>query len=160
MRRLVLYLLGAACLVFPVFACGTDEGIGEQASLALSPHVQTVRAEATAGDRDGALAALAELRQEVGQLRAAGELNERGASTVLEAAVDVERQVMLLPAPARPVAEEGGRSVTTSSGKDEDQKKVDEEARKRAEEAAKKAEEEAKKRAEEAKKRAEEGKKD
>ncbi|MDQ3979121.1 MAG: hypothetical protein M3314_06150 [Actinomycetota bacterium] len=161
MKRLVLSLLVAPCLVASLVVCGGEEGIGEAASAALSPHVRAVRVAARGGDRDAALAHLGALRQEVAQLRRAGELSSGGAATVLDATLDVERQLLLLPAPARRGANDGARSNTTSPEKDDDaEDNAAEEARKRAEEAAKKAEEEAKKLAEEAKKRAEDVKKE
>ncbi len=161
MRRFLMSLLVAPCLVASLVACADEEGIGELASAALSPHVQTIRLAATAGDRDTALANLGTLRQRVAQLREGGQLSSAGAGTVLEAALDVERQLLLLPAPTRRGGDDGARPNTTSTA-DEDRKqnKEAEEVRKRAEEAAKEAEEEAKKLAEEAKKRAEDAKKE
>jgi hypothetical protein len=163
-RRRILSLSGAMAVAVALLACGAEDGIGQTASLALSPHVEDVRLTATAGDRDGALAALAALRREVAELRTTGELSGRGAATVLEAALDVEQQVARLPArlpgplPAPPQAGGGASGRPTTPGADE-ARKIAEEARKQAEEAAKKAEEEAKKAAEEAKKRAEDAKK-
>lgn len=154
MKRLVLSLLVTCALAAFLGACGAQEGIGEAASTALSPHVQAVRVAATRGDRDAGLAHLSALRQEVARLRSEGDLSRSGAATVLEAALDVERQLMLLPAPARQGADDGTTTATTGRDAGVDENKAEADARKRAEEAAKKAEEEAKKLAEEAKKRA------
>ena len=164
MRRRVLALLFAGLLAVTVAGCGEDEGVGQSASAALTPQVQAVRSAAEKGNRDEALARLAGLRQTVAQLRTSGDLTEQGAATVLEAAVDVERRLALLPAPPPSTAATGARGGspgTTSPGvRDDDARKAAEDARKRAEEAVKKAEEDAKKRAEDARKRAEEGRKD
>ena len=155
-RQLLAALLAAGVALA---GCGSEEGIGQTASATLVPHVQAVRASAETGNRDEALARLAALRQTVARLRASGDLTEQGAALVLDAAVDVERQLAVLSGPA-PTSGSRAPGTTSAGVKDEDQRKAEEEARKRAEEAAKKAEEEAKKRAEDAKKRAEEGKKD
>ena len=158
MRRAGPSLIAAACLVASLVACGSEEGIGEAASAALSPHVQAVRVAAAAGERDTALARLAALRQEVAQLRGGGELSGGAAARVLEAALDVERQLMLLPAPARPGVGDGGRT-TTSIDDDLDQRELEEDIRRRADEAVRKAEEDATKLAEDARKRADDARK-
>lgn len=152
-------LASVACsAVLALTGCGGSGGIGETASAALSPRVHAVRVAAEAGDRDRALAELAALRQHIGQLRAADALSARGARNVLEAALDVERQLMLLSAPGRDDEDDDDRpTATTRTAPTPDERvKAADEARKQAEEAAKKAEEEARKAAEEAKKRAEE----
>ena len=154
MRRRLVAVLIAAGVALSAAGCGQGEGIGQAASDALAPQVAAVRTAAQTGNRNDALAKLAVLRQTVAQLRSSGELSEEGAAKVLAAAVEVEEQLGLLPAPV------GGGPATSAGVKDENQRKAEEEARKRAEEAAKKAEEEAKKRAEDAKKRAEANKKD
>lgn len=161
MRRWLGPMLLGACLAGGLGACGGSEGVGQTASASLAPQVQAVRSAATSGDRDAALDKLGELRATVAQLRSDGQLSDRSAAKVLEAAADAERHVLLLrrsnPAPStdtevtpRPQGDDGGGRET----------KAAEEARKRAEDAAKRAEEEAKKQAEEAKKRVEDAKKD
>lgn len=88
MRRL------ATVLLFVLMACGQEAGgIGQRAAAVLEPHVQQVRAAATNGDRAGAAARLAELRQTVADLRQRGELDEEGAPKVLAAAAAVEVQL-------------------------------------------------------------------
>ena len=158
MRRRLPALVLAGAVAVTVAGCGSGDGIGQAASAALAPQAAAVRSAAEKGDRDGALAELAALRRTVAQLRTSGDLNDEGAARVLEVAVDVERQLALLPGP--PPAGGSGAPTTRPAAKDDDLRKAEEEVRKRAEEAAKKAEEEAKKRAEDARKRAEEGKKD
>lgn len=153
MRRRLLSLIVAGPLMVSS-ACGDETGIGEAASAALSPHVRAVESKAAAGDRQGALGALAALRQQVGQLRAEDEVSSREAATVLEAALEVERQLMSLPQPPPQEASDDTRPERTVPGGDE-MEEWEEEVRKRAEDAAKKAEEDARKRAEDAKKRAE-----
>ena len=163
MRRSPLAVLAALALALGMAGCGSEEGIGQTASAVLVPQVQAVRAAAEQGNRDEALTRLAALRQTVAQLRGTGDLGDQGAATVLEAAVNVERQLALLPAPARttgPVATTPGVRTDEQRQAEDEARKRAEEAVKKAEEAAKKAEEEAKKRAEDARKRAEEGRKD
>jgi hypothetical protein len=81
-------------LLLVLMACGQEaDGIGERAAGALEPQVQQVRAAATRGDRAGATARLAELRQTVADLRQRGELDETGAAKVLAAAAVVEAQL-------------------------------------------------------------------
>ena len=78
MRRL------GTLLLLVMMACGQEaDGIGQRAAAALEPQVQQVRAAATNGDRAGAAAMLAELRQRVTDLRQSGELSEEGAAKVL-----------------------------------------------------------------------------
>ena len=85
--------LGGLLLVV-LMACGQEgDGIGQSAAAALEPQVQQVRAAATNGDRAGAAAKLAELRQTVADLRQSGDLNEAGATKVLAAAAAVEAQL-------------------------------------------------------------------
>ena len=87
-RRFVIPLL------LVLMACGQEAGgISQRAAAALEPQVQQVRAAATNGDRAGAAAKLAELRQTVADLRQSGELNDEGAARVLAAAADVEAQL-------------------------------------------------------------------
>lgn len=158
MRRRLVAVLIAAGVALSAVGCGQGEGIGQAASEALAPQVAAVRTAAETGSRNDALAKLAALRQTVAQLRNSGELSEEGAAKVRAAAVEVEGQLGLLPAPA-PAG--GSSGPATGAGvRDENQRKAEDEARKRAEEAVKKAEEDAKKRADDAKKRAEENKKD
>jgi hypothetical protein len=81
-------------LLLILLACGQEaDGIGQRAAAALEPQVQQVRAAATNGDRAGAAAMLAGLRQTVADLRQSGELNEEGAAKVLAAAAAVEAQL-------------------------------------------------------------------
>ena len=88
MRRL------GTILLLVLMACGQEaDGIGRSAADALEPRVQQVRAAATNGDRAGAAAKLAELRETVADLRQRGELTERGAAKVLAAAAAVEAQL-------------------------------------------------------------------
>ena len=88
MRRL------GTLLLLVMMACGQEaDGIGQSAAAALEPQVQQVRAAATNGDRAGAAAMLAELRQTVADLRQSGELDEEGAAKVLAAAAAVEAQL-------------------------------------------------------------------
>jgi len=88
MRRL------GTLLLLVLMACGQEaDGIGQSAAAALEPQVQQVRAAATNGDRVGAAAKLAELRQTVADLRQRGELSEEGAAKVLAAAAAVEAQL-------------------------------------------------------------------
>ena len=81
-------------LFLVLMACGQEaDGIGRSAADALEPQVRQVRAAATNGDRAGAAAKLAELRQTVSGLRQRGELSEEGAAKVLAAAAAVEAQL-------------------------------------------------------------------
>ena len=85
--------LGPLVLVV-LMACGQQaDGIGQSAAAALQPQVQQVRVAATNGDRAGAAARLAELRQTVADLRQRGQLSEEGAAKVLAAAAAVEAQL-------------------------------------------------------------------
>jgi predicted small lipoprotein YifL len=89
----VVVLLLAISLV----GCGRESGVGQQASDKLTPGVQAIRAAAASGDREAATEKLAELRQTVAELRAAGQLSEAGAAKVLAATTDVEVQLAALP---------------------------------------------------------------
>ncbi len=83
-----------ALLLLVLVACGQEaDGIGRSAAATLEPQVQQVRAAATNGDRAGATAKLAELRETVADLRQSGELDEEGAAKVLAAAAAVEAQL-------------------------------------------------------------------
>lgn len=158
MRRRYLALILSTCLVPAMVACRSEDGIGEAASSVLAPHARAVRTAAQNGDRDTAAAELAQLRQAVAQLQTSGELGESEAAEVLQASLEVERGLTLLPAPTPPEDDGDGGPVATSGDeddRDDREEKDDEDAGKRAEEAVKKAEEEAKKRAEDARKRAE-----
>lgn len=153
MRRLVPLFVTAGLLV-SLAACQAEQRVGEAASTVLLRRVRDVRAAAIASDRDAALTELTALRQDVTDLQADGQLSGPQAARVLEASAEVERQLMSLPAPDRPDADEGVGASPTSQG-DEEEAEGEEDARKRAEEAAKKAEEADKKRMEESRKRAE-----
>jgi hypothetical protein len=146
--RRFLTLLVAGSVSVSMVACGPEEGIGERASAALVPHVHDVRSAVSRSDRQGALDELGELRQAVAELQRAGELNEPEAARVLQAAVNVERSLLLLPAPTHGGGVDRGEDDTEA---DEAEKQAEEEAKKRAEEARKQAEE-ARKRADDAKK--------
>jgi hypothetical protein len=88
MRRL------GALVLLVLMSCGQGAGgIGQSAAAALEPQVQQVRAAATNGDRAGAAAKLAELRQTVADLRQREELSEEHAAKVLAAAAAVEAQL-------------------------------------------------------------------
>ena len=85
--------LGTLLLVV-LMACGQEAGgIGQNAAAELQPQVQQVRAAATNGDRAGAAAKLAELRQTVADLHRRGEMSEEGTAKVLAAAAAVEAQL-------------------------------------------------------------------
>src|SRR5215210_9300031 len=87
-RRLVPLLLVV------LVACGQDaDGIGRTASAALAPQVQLVRASLTNGDRAGAERRLDELRRTVAELRQRGELSDKGAAKILDAAAEVEARL-------------------------------------------------------------------
>lgn len=89
-------------LLLVLMACGQGaDGIGTRAAAALGPQVQQVRAAATNGDRAGAAAQLAVLRQTVADLRQRGELSEQGAAKVLAAAAAVEAQLGPGPTPTQ-----------------------------------------------------------
>lgn len=88
MRRL------GTLVLLVLMACGQETGgIGQSAAAALEPQVQQVRAAAANGDRAGAAAKLAQLRQTVADLRQRQELSEEGAAKVLAAAAAVESQL-------------------------------------------------------------------
>jgi hypothetical protein len=61
--------------------------------------VAAIRATAVGGDRAGAVAAAAQLRQVVTSLRTTGDITAKQASGVLAAAAQVEAQLALLPPP-------------------------------------------------------------
>ena len=107
MRRL------GTLLLLLLMACGQEaDGIGQNAAAALEPQVQEVRAAATNGDRTGAAARLADLRQTVAGLRQRGELSEEDAATVLAAAAAVEAQLGAGPTPTTQVATTLGQRDT------------------------------------------------
>ena len=78
-------------------ACGGDDpAVSDAARDALAPRVTEIRSLAESGEPDSASAKLQELRTAVEDLRAAGELSEEGAGSVLEAAALVETQLALI----------------------------------------------------------------
>lgn len=104
--------LGSLLLVV-LMACGQEAGgIGESAAAALEPQVQQVRAAATNGDRAGAAAKLADLRQTVADLRQRAELSEEGAAKVLAAAAAVEAQLGSASTPPAQVTTTPGQRDT------------------------------------------------
>ena len=105
-----------AFLIF-FFGCGDPSGkLPDQATSALTPRVEAIRAAAAAGDRTGAQAAVDALRAQLSDLRGQGVIGEDEATRVLDAVDRVEARLALLPAPATttttapppPPAREGG----------------------------------------------------
>lgn len=122
-----LVLLG---LLISVVGCGNEAGVGLVASERLTPEVQAIRAAAENGDREAATEKLAELRQKVAELRAAGQVSEAAASQILAAANEVEVQLAVLPSPTVESPPQGGgpdrggtRTVTTKKEPDKDKEK-------------------------------------
>jgi hypothetical protein len=89
-----LVLLGLASV-----GCGGDDGLSPAATAQLQPQVAAIRTAAAAGDRAGAMAAMAQLRQLVAELRATDEITAEQASRVGDAAGAVEAQLALLAPP-------------------------------------------------------------
>ena len=86
--------------VLALAACGAGGGDLSQAAAArLGPQVAAIRSAATAGDRAGAEAAVAQLRATIAQMEQAGEIPGERAKDMLAAAAAVEAQLGLLPAP-------------------------------------------------------------
>ncbi|MGH9004718.1 MAG: hypothetical protein ACRDYV_16460, partial [Acidimicrobiia bacterium] len=84
-------LVAFLTFMFFFFGCGDPDGrLPDQARSALTPQVEAVRAAATAGDRVGAEAGVAQLRAQLSELRASGVLDEDEASRVLDAVDTVE----------------------------------------------------------------------
>lgn len=123
MRRL------GTLMLLVLMACGQEaDGIGHSAAATLEPQVQQVRAAATNGDRAGAAARLAELRQTVADLRQRGELSDDAAAKVLAAATAVEAQLGSGTTPTAQVTattlgqrDTRGTTRTTKKGKEDDE---------------------------------------
>ena len=97
----VSLVLTTVFLAVSSVACGGDgrPSMSAQASADLGSRVRQVRGAASAGDRAGAGAALAELRRSVAEHRDQGRIDDQRAARVLAAAADAEAGLPLLPAP-------------------------------------------------------------
>jgi hypothetical protein len=124
-RRLRLGTLALFVFGFFFFGCGDPDGLPDQAAAQLRPQVEAIRTAAAAGDRAGAEAALAALRQAVAGLQASQAISVDQASDVLAAAGGVEAQLGLLPAPPPPPppAPPPSPPAQTEEDKDEDREK-------------------------------------
>jgi hypothetical protein len=77
-------------------------GIGADASAILAPEVAQVRAAAEAGNRSQAAQALAKLKASVGELVKTGKLSDAQAQAVLDAATQVEANLVAIPVKQAP----------------------------------------------------------
>lgn len=93
-RGFALAVVGLVLLT----GCGEDDSISDAATARLTPEVAAVRAAAEAGDRAAAEATLDRLRDMVAALTASGEISKGRAAGVLDAAGDLEAQLVLVPA--------------------------------------------------------------
>ena len=100
-RAVVSLVLTTVFVAFSSVACGGGgrPSMSAQASADLGSRVRQIRDAASAGDRAGAGAALAELRRSVAEHRGQGRIDDQRAARVLAAAADVEAGLALLPAP-------------------------------------------------------------
>jgi hypothetical protein len=89
----------AALLLLGLAGCGAPDTLSRSAAARLQPQVAAIRTAAVSGDRAGALAAAAQLRQMVADLRRTDGITAKQASEVLAAAAQVEAQLALLSAP-------------------------------------------------------------
>jgi len=105
-----------ALLLLGLAGCGGSDGLSRPAAARLQPQVAAIRAAAAGGDRAGAMAATAQLRQIVAQLRTTDEITAKQASDVLAAAAQVEAQLALLsgPPPENPTT---STETTETTGK-------------------------------------------
>jgi hypothetical protein len=98
-RRYLVFVVVATTLITALLAgCGSSSpGISEDASTQLDLQTQAVRNAAAALDRDGAEAALADLRRSVDELRARDKISADRKAKVLDAAAAVEAQLQSIP---------------------------------------------------------------
>lgn len=102
-------------------ACGGDDpAVTGAARDALAPRVAEIRALAESGEPESAALELEELRTAVEELRAAGELTEEGARTVLEAAAQVESQLVLITTTTQPPPDDEDRDDEDEDDDDRD----------------------------------------
>jgi hypothetical protein len=95
---LVTAVLGGTLTLGLVAGCGSSSpDISPDASRQLNLQVQAVRNAAAALDRDGAAAALAEVRKSVTDLRAHGKISADRAAKARDAAAAVEVQLLSIP---------------------------------------------------------------
>jgi hypothetical protein len=93
-------LVAFFAFVFFFFGCGDPDGkLPDQATSALTPRVEAIKAAAAAGDRTGAQAGVDQLRAQLSELRGTGVLGEDDAARVLDAVDTVEARLALLPVP-------------------------------------------------------------
>jgi predicted small secreted protein len=113
MKRIVL-----AVILVALTGCGTDAGIGEDASARLTPHAMALRAAAASGELAAAYEELAALRREVAELRQGGHLSEAEAADVLAASAAVEVQLSTLT-PSSLMSTPETEATTTTTVTDE-----------------------------------------
>jgi predicted component of type VI protein secretion system len=95
---LVVTVLLAAYATVALAGCGSSSpSISEDASQQLELRVAAVRNAASARDRAGAEAALADLRRSVETLRSRDEVSSDRATEILDAAATVEARLQSIP---------------------------------------------------------------
>lgn len=113
-------LVAFFAFLFFFFGCGDPGGqLPDQAAGALAPRVEAIRTAAAAGDRAGAQAGVDQLRAQLSELRAQGDLDAADADRVLDAVDTVEARLALLPAPTTTTTTTAPPPVTEEDG-DED----------------------------------------
>lgn len=96
MKRVAVTVL-SLLLPLALSACGEDAStIGADASSRLGPQVQQLRDAASNGDRETAVATLADIRATVAEMGEGGELSDGEVAGVLAAAAEVEAQLGLI----------------------------------------------------------------
>jgi hypothetical protein len=95
-------IAGLAVAALVVAGCGTPPDLPEQVAAELRQQAAAIRTAAAGGDRTGAEAALAQLRQRLVELQETDQVAGERAADILAAAAEVESQLALLPAPAPP----------------------------------------------------------
>jgi hypothetical protein len=97
-KQLVTSMVAAALAALVLVGCGSSSpGISEDASQQLELRVEAVRNAAAARDRNGAEAALADLRRSVDALRSRDEVSNDRATEILDAAATVEARLQSIP---------------------------------------------------------------
>jgi hypothetical protein len=126
MRRGILLLAGAMVLA----GCAHRGELSAEAGQDLQALAGDVRAAAESSDRPDAAAHLEELRETVQSWLEEGGIDDRRASLILDAALDVERNLALLPAPVEEPTEEETVEPTPDEDEAKEEEKEEEEEEK------------------------------
>jgi hypothetical protein len=102
MRAAMKGTAGLAMAILLAAGCGPPPALRQEVAAELRDRMTSIRTAAEAGDRARAEASLAELRRRVVELEQSGLVDDVRAAEILGAAVGVEAQLTLLPAPAPP----------------------------------------------------------